>query len=86
MTGGLDFACAEQDPALFEATTYPAARKALAWCAVCPATEDCLTIVRPQRTWFDGVAGGIVWRNGYRVRGDNTTREERAIMRREEIA
>ena len=86
MIGGGDGACAGQDPAMFDATTFPAARKALAWCSICPITEECLAIIRPQRTWFDGVAGGIVWRNGYRVRSDNTTREERAIMRREEIA
>jgi|JI10StandDraft_1071094.scaffolds.fasta_scaffold112397_7 hypothetical protein len=72
-------ACAEEDPALFDQHRYPEVERALSVCSTCGVTEECLTIVRPQRSSFDGVAGGQVWRNGYRVRRDNSTREDRLL-------
>jgi len=76
-------ACAEEDATLFDAYRYPDVERALAICGTCPVTEKCLTIVRPQRSSFDGVAGGQVWRNGYRVHRDNSTREDRLLARAE---
>jgi len=72
-----DAACVGADPGLFDDTTYPNALVALAYCQQCPVTEVCMDIVRPSRSSFDGVAAGVVWRNGYRVRRDNSTREDR---------
>jgi len=70
-------ACIGSNPGLFDHTEFPDADLALGFCAQCPVTSLCLTVVRPQKSRFDGVAGGVVWRNGYRVRRDNTTREDR---------
>lgn len=70
-------ACIGLDPALFDHFEFPDASLAVGICAECPITDLCVEIVRPQKNHFDGVAGGIVWRNGYRVRADNSTREDR---------
>lgn len=70
-------ACSGADPGYFDSTTYPQAWMALSYCAVCTVTELCIQVVRPSKSSFDGVAGGIVWRNGYKVRKDNSTREDR---------
>lgn len=76
-------ACEGADPRLFDHKTYPEALPALAYCAICSIHEWCIEVVRPQRSHFDGVAGRVVWRNGYRVRRDNSTREDRLIRLRE---
>ncbi|GGZ15446.1 hypothetical protein GCM10010387_04730 [Streptomyces inusitatus] len=36
-------------------------------CNYCPIKRQCQTIVDPERTWFDGVSGGRLWRNGRAV-------------------
>lgn len=72
-------ACAGEDPALFDYYVFPEAREALRICGNCRFVEECLTWVRPNKSFYDGVAAGIVWRNGYRVRPDNTTREDRLL-------
>jgi hypothetical protein len=40
-------------------------------------------MVRPSKSFYDGVAGGVVWRNGYVVRKDNSTREDRLLRNRD---
>ncbi|MEU8133594.1 hypothetical protein [Streptodolium elevatio] len=45
-------------------TDHSAARVALSACADCPVRDLCLSVVDPERHWFDGVSGGRVWRNG----------------------
>lgn len=70
-------ACNGLDPALFDHVEFPDALLAVGICAECPITDLCMEIVRPQKSFFDGIAAGIVWRNGYRVRADNSTREDR---------
>lgn len=70
-------ACSGADPGVFDDTTFPNALLALSYCETCKITELCVQIVRPSKSSFDGVAGGIVWRNGYKVRRDNSTREDR---------
>lgn len=70
-------ACVGADPALFDDCTFPQAQLALTFCERCPVTQQCIDMVRPSKSFFDGVAGGVVWRNGYRVRPDNSTREDR---------
>lgn len=59
-------ACAGVNPRLFDETTYPQAWNALKVCSSCPRRTQwaCLKKIEPHRTWFDGVAGGMVWRNG----------------------
>lgn len=69
-------ACFGEDPRLFDVKRYPEAWPALTYCARCPITQLCIDIVRPSKSHYDGVCGGVVWSNGYRVRTNNTTREE----------
>lgn len=75
-------ACSGEDPALFDHFTFPAASEALRICSNCRFVAECMDWVRPSKSFFDGVAAGVVWRNGYRVRGDNSTREDKIISRR----
>lgn len=72
-----DAACSGADPGLFDDYTFPDALVALSYCSECSITELCMEIVRPSKSGFDGVAAGVVWRNGYRVRRDNSTRGDR---------
>lgn len=37
---------------------------ALAICQDCPVRDWCLTVVDPARNYYDGVAGGAVWKEG----------------------
>ncbi|MBP2403553.1 hypothetical protein SNS2_2719 [Streptomyces netropsis] len=41
---------------------------ALRACAICPVRRRCLETVAPAESWFDGVSGGRLWRNGREVR------------------
>lgn len=75
-------ACLETDPRIFDHYVYPEAREALTVCSRCTVVAACMNWVRPSKSYFDGVAAGIVWRNGYRVRPDNSTREDRIIRLR----
>lgn len=77
-----DAACVSSDPTIFDAKSYPEADPALAFCAACTKTAVCIEMVRPSKSFFDGVAGGVVWRNGYIVKKDNTTREDRILRDR----
>jgi len=70
----LDAACLGDNPKLFDATSYPQAFAGLAVCARCTVKVECLQTVRPGPSWFDGIAGGVVFRDGYQVRRDNTSR------------
>lgn len=36
----------------------------LALCRECPFVARCLDRVKPAESWYDGVCGGHVWRNG----------------------
>ncbi len=33
-------------------------------CTGCPFVRECIARVQPASSWFDGVCGGRVWRNG----------------------
>jgi hypothetical protein len=79
-------ACAGEKPDLFDFFTYPEASEALRICGNCEYTSQCMEWVRPNKSSFDGVAAGVVWRNGYRVRPDNSTREDRLLRLRGEDA
>ena len=77
-------ACRDHDPEHFDHNRFPQARYGLAICAGCAVHLLCIATVRPQKSGFDGVAGNAVWRNGYRVRHDNSTREDRFILMRQQ--
>ncbi|MDQ0776204.1 hypothetical protein QF026_004670 [Streptomyces aurantiacus] len=49
-------------------TRVPAeAEPVLRACDRCPIRKRCETVVDPSHTWFDGVSGGRLWRNGREV-------------------
>jgi WhiB family redox-sensing transcriptional regulator len=54
------------DRAVF-ARRRDAALPALRACAICPVRQRCLEAVAPHDSWFDGVSGGRLWRNGKEV-------------------
>ena len=73
-----DAPCAGADPVLFDQTEPRLAIYALAYCARCPVTSLCRTVVRPGRSWYDGIAAAAVYRNGRVVASltrDRRTRE-----------
>lgn len=59
--------CTDLPTASVFARCLPEARRALRACNACPVTEQCLLTVDPANTWFDGVCGGRLWRNGREV-------------------
>lgn len=57
--------CNGANPKLFDQIEHNEyAEAALNHCKVCKVAEECLLIVNPTRTFFDGVAGGIVFKEG----------------------
>ena len=56
--------CRDCDPWLFDKTQIDLAQPALAYCQRCPFWEKCESLVEPQPSFYDGVCGGKVWRNG----------------------
>jgi hypothetical protein len=57
-------ACKGVDPHLFDAYQHPEVEVALEYCLRCSVRQSCLDWVQPERSHFDGVCGGKVWRNG----------------------
>jgi WhiB family redox-sensing transcriptional regulator len=51
------------------ASVVAAMRPALELCADCPFTRECLARVEPRLSFYDGVCGGLVWRNGEPIGG-----------------
>ena len=66
--------CRDADPGLFDQTEGQQVWQALHYCARCPVTKECEEVVRPRKSFFDGVAGNKVWRNGDRVEPDSNGR------------
>lgn len=60
-------ACAEVEPLVFD--NYQKPKHALKYCAVCPVRGWCLRQVDPIESFFDGIAGGHVWRDGVHREG-----------------
>lgn len=56
--------CRDSDPWLFDQSQIDLAQPALAYCRACPFWESCEILVEPRSSYFDGVCGGKVWRNG----------------------
>jgi hypothetical protein len=59
-------ACKGANADLFDATEGDEVEDALSYCDRCPVTQTCEDYVQPRRSYFDGVCGGKVWRNGKR--------------------
>lgn len=59
-------ACIGVSPSVFDADSYPQAWQGIKVCSSCPRNTAwaCLQNIAPHKSWFDGVAGGLVWRNG----------------------
>ncbi|MEU6123575.1 WhiB family transcriptional regulator [Streptomyces sp. NPDC047123] len=56
-------------PQQYVFTRVPAeAAPVLRACNQCPIRRECEAIVDPSHTWFDGVSGGRLWRNGREVK------------------
>jgi hypothetical protein len=57
-------ACRELPPQVFDARTREDTLLALACCNGCGVTRACYKWMRPQRSYYTGVAAGRVWRDG----------------------
>jgi WhiB family redox-sensing transcriptional regulator len=57
-------ACTGADPRLFDAVGGDAAEDALSYCDRCSVRQACEDLVRPAKSYFDGVAAGRIWHNG----------------------
>lgn len=66
----LEAACLGADPRLFEAISGDRAADALSYCERCPVIPECEDVVKPRRSYFDGVAAGKVWRDGRVIKQD----------------
>ncbi|MFJ8695342.1 WhiB family transcriptional regulator [Streptomyces roseolilacinus] len=57
-------ACSGLPPHIVFARREAEAGPALTACGRCPVVDRCLEAVAPADSWFDGVSGGRLWRNG----------------------
>lgn len=58
-------ACKGADPSLFDHYEGDEVDDALSYCDRCPVIQECEEYVSPRRSYFDGVCGGKIWRNGH---------------------
>ena len=63
-------ACRDADPTIFDKTEGYTVSVALGYCAECMVKKECEALVRPRSGFFDGVAGGKIWRDGRRIDPD----------------
>lgn len=59
--------CRSADPSLFDHFDLNRALPALNYCDTCPIRVECIKWVRPEKSFFDGVCGGSVWKNGKQI-------------------
>lgn len=57
-------ACADLSPDVVFTKRAKIAAPALRACTACPVRIECEEAVAPADSWFDGVCGGRLWRNG----------------------
>lgn len=57
-------ACAGLPPDVVFTKRAKIAAPALRACTSCPVRRECEQAVAPAESWFDGVCGGRLWRNG----------------------
>lgn len=56
------------------------AEEALTYCARCPVKAECVMIVKPHESYFDGICGGIIWKNGRPVGSKMKPKKEEVIV------
>lgn len=58
--------CKDKPARYFDETDYDSiiAEAALSICSECKVQEECLLVVNPSNSFFDGIAGGIIFKNG----------------------
>lgn len=56
--------CKDADPWLFDQYQLDLAQQGLQYCRGCPYWQDCDSLVKPESSYYDGIAAGKVWRNG----------------------
>lgn len=56
--------CRESDPWLFDQYQLDLAQPGLQHCKGCPFWQNCEDLVQPKSSYYDGICGGKVWRNG----------------------
>lgn len=72
-------ACSNADPQLFEFDLFY--QQGIAVCGKCPVRAWCLREVDPIRyRFFEGVAGGHVWRDGYVIPQDEKTGKDPILL------
>lgn len=71
-------ACAGLPSAVVFARRAKDAAPALRACAACPVRRECEQAVAPAESWFDGVCGGRLWRNGRPAALTSPSRSPRA--------
>lgn len=56
------------------------ADEALSYCARCPVKAECVMIVKPHESYFDGICGGIIWKNGRPVGSRIKPKAEKIVI------
>lgn len=56
--------CRDLPSGLFDMVEWPDAELGLSACQTCTMKVECLKLVDPLRSYFDGIAGGYVWIDG----------------------
>ncbi|MEU3464913.1 WhiB family transcriptional regulator [Streptomyces sp. NPDC006733] len=69
----LSAACLDLPPQSVFTLRRSEAGDVLRACNQCPIRRECEAVVDPTHSWFDGVSGGRLWRNGREVRQARTT-------------
>jgi WhiB family redox-sensing transcriptional regulator len=59
--------CNKAEPYLFDQIDLNLAQPALHYCNTCLIRVQCIEWVKPQKSFFDGVCGGSVWKNGKQI-------------------
>ncbi|NWF26940.1 WhiB family transcriptional regulator [Streptomyces sp. PKU-EA00015] len=67
-------ACAQLPERSIFTRSRSEAEPVLRACNQCPIRRECVTVVDPEHTWFDGVSGGRLWRNGREVPSAGSSR------------
>lgn len=59
-----DAPCRDSDPWLFDQINLDLAQPALNICKTCSFWNECEELISPRASYYDGICGGKVWRNG----------------------
>ncbi len=56
--------CRDLPSGIFDMVEWPDAELGLSTCETCPMRVECLKLVDPLRSYYDGICGGYVWIEG----------------------